>query len=305
MVMMACSQAPQPAATASPAACRLPISLPLKQGGLQDAFLSFPTGKVTIDPSGNGGIYYDRPFKRWLPFPVDRHAVSSDGASYAYMDHKVPGTPQQSRLHVVDLSTGKDQSYDLGSPGDVSAYVVVDFAAGGIWLSYAGYESLPGGLLFLDLATGSLKDTGIPGITAPVASGQGVIWFTDPGPNPQQSGYGIGFTLQARVLRLTTADSRIETWFTKAGVNVSFVGADLAWHPVISTYANQGNVYEMWLAKSPTEAKLIGLPPGDYNLIADSHGLWFGSQQGIYLYSDAGKLQKVSDQPGYPGNGCF
>jgi hypothetical protein len=33
--------------------------------------------------------------------------------------------------------------------------------------------------------------------------------------------------------------------------------------------------------------------------------VWFGSPQGIYLYSDAGGLQKVSDQPGYPANGCF
>jgi hypothetical protein len=39
--------------------------------------------------------------------------------------------------------------------------------------------------------------------------------------------------------------------------------------------------------------------------IADSHGVWFGSPQGIYLYSDAGGLQKVSNQPGYPANGCF
>jgi hypothetical protein len=49
---------------------------------------------------------------------------------------------------------------------------------------------------------------------------------------------------------------------------------------------------------------VIGLPQGDYVLIADSHGVWFGSRQGIYLYSVAGRLLKVSNQPGYPANGC-
>ena len=39
--------------------------------------------------------------------------------------------------------------------------------------------------------------------------------------------------------------------------------------------------------------------------ITDSHGVWFGSQQGIYLYSSSGGLQKVSNQPGYPANGCL
>jgi hypothetical protein len=39
--------------------------------------------------------------------------------------------------------------------------------------------------------------------------------------------------------------------------------------------------------------------------ITDEHGVWFGSEHGIYFYSDAGVLQKVSDQPGYPANGCF
>jgi hypothetical protein len=39
--------------------------------------------------------------------------------------------------------------------------------------------------------------------------------------------------------------------------------------------------------------------------ISDSHGIWFGSPQGIYLFTSAGGLQKVSNQPGYPANGCL
>ncbi|HEX7265317.1 MAG TPA: hypothetical protein VF383_14170, partial [Candidatus Dormibacteraeota bacterium] len=33
--------------------------------------------------------------------------------------------------------------------------------------------------------------------------------------------------------------------------------------------------------------------------IADSHGIWFGSSAGIYLYSPGVGMRKVSDQAGY------
>jgi hypothetical protein len=38
--------------------------------------------------------------------------------------------------------------------------------------------------------------------------------------------------------------------------------------------------------------------------ISDSHGTWFGTDKGIYLYTGTA-LMKVSTQPGYPANGCF
>jgi hypothetical protein len=40
-------------------------------------------------------------------------------------------------------------------------------------------------------------------------------------------------------------------------------------------------------------------------VIADSHGLWFGGFDGIYLYTAANGLQRVSDHAGLPANGCF
>lgn len=296
---------PSPASTPAPSdlplaavsfSCRLAILTTDGQG----AFVSLPAGTVSLDPNGrgllgNGGTYYDRAFSRWLP--VQRQAVSPNGAQYAYQEYKVPGTPGRARLHVVDVPTGKDKLYELGPSGE--SYVIVDFAGVGIWLSYAGYESPRSGLFLLDLGTGALNDGGRPGILDPVAGGIGVFWFTDGGPNPQMSA-GMGSVIPARVLRLTISDGKTETWFTKPGSYLRVLGADLAGHPIIGAYDEV-----VWLASSPTEAKVIGLPKGYYQSIADSHGIWFGSQQGVYLYSDAGKLQKVSNQPGYPAQGCF
>jgi len=45
--------------------------------------------------------------------------------------------------------------------------------------------------------------------------------------------------------------------------------------------------------------------PALSNAIADKHGIWFGSLDGIYLYTQVHGLVKVSNQPGYPANGCI
>jgi hypothetical protein len=303
--------------------CRLPVYVQTGYEGSsdfsrQDGFISFPSASLAIDPSGHGGGYFDRAFARWLP--VTREAVSPDGTRYTFLEPKVPGTPGRQRLHVVDVSTGTEKVVELGQPGDTSAYVIVNFATEGVWLSYAGYEAPRGGLLMLDLNSGALMNPGVPGMVEqpsggfgrsgdtliePVAGGPGVFWFSDGGPNPQSA--AIGFTIPARVQRLTMPGGKTVSWFTKQDAWVSVLGADLTEHPIIATSAVDGDINSktIWLASSPTAAHAIGLPPGDYRLIADSHGVWFGSRKGIYLYSDAGGLQKVSNQPGYPANGCF
>lgn len=308
LFLTACTQAAQPAAnspaTSSANSCRLPISILDAQGHPAGAFLSYPTSKVSIDAGGVGGGYYDRAFSRWLQ--VSPTAVSHDGARYAYLEPKVPGTLGRQRLHVVDLSKGNDQLYELDSPGGLSAYVIVAFSPEGIWMSYSGYEGPSGGLLLLDLTTGVLKDVGGPGITEPVAGGPGVFWFTDPGPNPQASS-GMGFPLPARVSRLTIADGKTTIWFTKPGSYVRVLGTDLSSRPIIGAWLNGGDTNDetLWLASSPTDAKEIGVLQGHNEAIADGHGIWFGGDKGIYLYTDAGGLQKVSDQHGYPANVCF
>jgi hypothetical protein len=38
--------------------------------------------------------------------------------------------------------------------------------------------------------------------------------------------------------------------------------------------------------------------------ISDSHGTWFGTDQGIYLYTGSA-FMRVSNTPGYPANGCL
>ncbi len=290
-----------PASTPSAATCRLPISIADAQGNAQGAFVTVPGGQVTSDASGAGGSYYDRAFSRWLP--VGWSAVSPDGTRYIRLEPKIPGTPGRTRLHLVDVSTGRDQLYELGSAGDLSAYLIVAYGPDGIWLTYAGYEGPSRGLFLADLPTGALKDmSGGHDLFDPVAGGAGVFWFTDGGPNPQPS--GMGFVIPARVSRLTIADGKTVAWFTKDGSGVRVLGTDLAGRPIFGTSSDQVSGFDVWIANAPGDVKRIALPAGFYQLSADSHGVWFGGSQGIYLYSAAGDVQKVSDQNAGPAGSC-
>lgn len=301
VLIMACSQGQQAAknaVTPSPSSCRLPISIADSGGHLQGAFIDYASGSVTIDPNGANGAYYDRDFSRWVP--VNQSAVLPDGTRYVYLDQKVPGTPGVSKLHLVEIASGKETIVDFGQAGD--AYWIVKYAPEGVWLSYSGYEAPGHGLFLLDLATGRLQDRAVPDLNEPVAGGPGVFWFTDPGPNPQIA--AIGFPIPARVLRLTTADGKTELWVATPGKYVRVFGADPAGHPIFGTYSDRGDGYDLRIASAPNADRPIGLPVGVYGQFADSHGIWFGGAKGIYLYTPAGKLQQVSTLNASPVGAC-
>ena len=310
VLVMACSQgqpaannavtpSPNNAVNPTPSSCRLPVSIADSGGHLQGAFIDYASGRVTIDPTGANGAYYDHDFSRWLP--VNQSAVSPDGSRYAHLDIKVAGTAAPQRLHVIDISTGMDKPYELAPTGDPAGYSIISFGGEGIWLSYAGWEGPRIGLFLLDLTTGRLKDVGGQQmILDAVSGGPGVFWFTDGGPNPQPS--GIGFIIPARLNRLTIEDSKTLGWFTKDGSGLTVFGTDMVGHPIFGT-SDQAGGFDVWIAGAPGEATRIDLPAGFYQALADSRGVWFGGDQGIYLYLGA-DVHKVSDQKGAPAGTC-
>src|SRR5258708_28412258 len=108
--------------------CRLPIFNSHDPSAVKNAFISFPSRSVTIDPSGNGGFFFDRAFSKWLP--VRREAVSPDGTHYASV---LPDLKQGvSIVQIVDVASGREaglpdhRAADFGTPADV-----FDHPAGG------------------------------------------------------------------------------------------------------------------------------------------------------------------------------
>jgi WD40 repeat protein len=311
VLLVSCAPAITRTASASQPAsgsCRLPISLVVDaKGSLQGAFVDFPSGKVAVDPTGAGGAYYSVRFKRWLP--AGPNAISADGTRYAYLDPWT-GFDYQGSLHVVDMATGKDRRYVIGSTTNQLPFLIVSFGPDGVWLTNAGYEAPGGGLFLLDLATGTLTETHVPGdagITQPVVGDPGIFWFTDPGPNPEVA--AIGFGLPEEVLQLTISDGKSAIWFAKRGSYVQVLGTDLAGHPIIGTWVNgadyAANDITIWLASSPSAVKQMGVLHDAFQPIADSHGVWFGSSQGIYLYSEATGMKKITDKAANPAGTCL
>jgi hypothetical protein len=288
--------------------CRLPISTPDGQGG----FISFPATTVSFDPTGKGlqargGAYYDRAYLRWLPIP--RQAVSPDGRHYAYTE-PAPDQTKVPKIHVVDLATGTDRGFNTPSANWFIPYVVLDYASEGIYLIQR-YESPDYGLWLLNPSTGTLaKVAQLDYVDG--SAGNKIFWLGTIDPNDSHN-IGTLYAFADQIDRYNLADGSRVPWLYQAGKGIDLMALDTAGHPivqVINTFVTEDVVTRLLLLLDPKTQRPILTAPLRFvrsltQPIADSHGVWFGSPQGLYLYSDAKGLQKVSSQPGYPANGCF
>ncbi|HEY1419107.1 MAG TPA: hypothetical protein VGG90_00170 [Candidatus Dormibacteraeota bacterium] len=301
--------------------CRLPVYVWAEshQGEAMGDVIEFPAGTVTPDPASvsmrllyrpgaelydySGFPFFDRAYLRWLP--VTRNAVSPDGAYYAYTDRALltPSTTAQglrATIHVVAVETGVDLAFD---GGDWSApYVVLDYSAEGIYLiTTAGVYA---GLWLMDPTTGSV--TRIANLSN-VQGNAGGNFFWVGTANPSDPNPMVGIAPD-QLDRLNLVDGSRVAWFYRPGSSVLLVGQDVSGHAIILVSGVDGST-ELFLLLGPQSSRsILKFGSGATDLafpIADQHGVWFGSPHGIYLYSDAGGLQKVSSQPGYPANGCI
>ncbi len=295
--------------------CRLPVFIDIGPGQ-PGAFIDFPSGTVTPDPTAVGSIngpgrevvdyfygrYYDRAYSRWLP--ASRNRVSPDGSHYAFADRPVAdqqNPPARATMHVVAVKTGVELAFDDGPWSN--PYVVLDYAAQGIYLItiFGAYF----GLWLMDPTTGAItRVANLPNVQG--SAGSDIFWVGAINPSDPHPIAGVA---PDQLDRLSLVDGSRFTWFYRPGSSVHFIGEDLGGHPIIFV-ANADGSTEVLLVPAPGINRPI-LPSWDAldtisDPISDSHGIWFGSPKGIYFYSDAiGLLQRVSDQPGYPANGCF
>jgi hypothetical protein len=323
ILAVSCSQAavpvvnsatPNPSPPASPAAfslaCRLPIWTP--EGGA--AFVNFPTGTVSIDSQGprmvgsGWGLYYDRAFSRWLPVP--RQAVSPDGQHYAYGK---PGADQSqvATMHVVDIATGADHVFATPSTAWFIPYSVLDYAGEGIYLSI-NYEGSYG-VSSMDPQTGVVHSVAkLPDIQA--SGGNKTFWVGTVNPADPNPLGGIGLQPN-QIDRFSLVDGSRVPWFYRPGTAPRVIGSDTLGRPIVwlvtgsNGSVDANSVTELILLIDPKSQRSIfkgssTLLGQNVQTISDSHGTWFGTDQGIYLFTGAA-FMKMSNQPGYPANGCF
>ena len=300
-----------PVGSATPAALNLSCRLPVRWGVLNGqtvtpkaGFITFPNQTLQEDSSAPvaKSVFYDRGSSKWLP--VWRESVSPDGKRYAYSEIK--GNAYQnagSNLHVVDVATGVDTVIYSSN----IAYVVVDFAAEGIYLTPAVPEGRPRGL-WLEVPAGGLPRLISSTVIAPTLGG-GAAWgvdfnTADPSPGPG----GLEGPMN-RVLRIDLNSGTATPWFYRPGANIYSVGLDANGHPIVSadfapspTIANGRDTAELWLVTSATSATKLfvgtGVPYPSRLAAIDSHGVWFDSSYGtgggtVWLYA-GGSLQTIA-----------
>jgi hypothetical protein len=281
--------------------CKLPISAV----GAQGAFISLPQGDVSFDARAAGVYYYDRAYSRWLPVP--RAAVAPNGVHYATAEMGESGA---FTVHVVDVATGKDTAFheSASATGIDFAPAVLDYTSEGIYIVQA-FEHQLAGLWLVNPVTGAVRQ--VSSSLTPVAMDHGFVWTealnpADPDPVNTASSAGI---LPNEVDRIDLSTGSSVQWMYMPGTGLSIVGFDTAGVPLIvaSGWGVDLNAQLYIAPKAGTQTKVFKgeLVQSLGGGIADSHGVWLGSTQGIYLYSAADGLEKVSDQPGSPANGCF
>jgi hypothetical protein len=281
-----------------PLSCKLPVSIGT---GHRGAFITFPQGDVTI--AGSAGAYYDLAFSRWVPAP--RKAVAPDGRHYATVEL---GETGDFTIHVIDVATGKDRPlHEPASAGFNFPPDVLDYASEGIYLN-SGFERGQAGLWLVNPATGVIRQLSSDWV--PVAIDHGYVWtevLNPADPNPVNTASSAGI-LPNEIDRIDLKTGSRTTWIYRPGTGLSIVGFDGAGRPLIVASGWGLDLKAMlFIATDPASERDVF--QGDLaqtlgGAISDANGTWIGSSQGIYLYTAGAGLQKVSNQPGTPANGC-
>jgi hypothetical protein len=109
-----------------------------------------------------------------------------------------------------------------------------------------------------------------------------------------------------RLLRFDLKTKVATPWFRRPGMQVEAIGFDGRGDPVVSAEtmlqdASQATSQELWIVRGPDLAQRIYSTAGSTttgvvnfsSVLADDHGIWFGSDSGVFLYTPAGQFRKV------------
>jgi hypothetical protein len=306
-----------------------------RRWSVRGAFVTFPAGDLSIDPSGaftdipagrlksvtqpylyggEAGATYTRRFGRWLPAKIA--AVSPDSSHYAYSEF-TEGPSRHSKIHVVEVNSGVDRVVY-----DKDFYMVREYSTDGLYLVNVGPTGEGAtGLWLLDPRSGSIREVAPTRLGGPFGFylvGRGGAWYGDVAPGDQPPFLGIG--PMDRVLRFDLKTGKSTPWFRRVGRQVEAIGFDGEGHLVVRVYLPSGvdlpsggsasASEELWLVTAPGIATQIYFSSGASSPgfssapLSDSHGLWFGTSQGIFLYTLDRSFQMVSSVGGEIAGRC-
>lgn len=287
--------------------CRLPFVEQVDLTRTQAGFIAFPGGAFTADPEAPpNAADYDSTVARWLP--VGREAVAPDGLSYAFVTGGSPSTsPGPPRLHVVDAATGVETAFDLSLPGTLP-YGVIGFTSEGVYVG-SSWEGSAFGYWRVDPRSGAAVSLGTK--QPEFDDGTGHVWrlVVDARDTRPALSALSGEPLPDEVVQHDLKTGADVVWFYRPGYNVAIAGrfqstGILVWtEPPIS--ASGGGGHEYWIAGEPGRPKLVARIEYGGRTASDTHGIWMGGADSLYLFTPDGAVRRVANVAGEPAGGCL
>jgi len=246
--------------------------------------------------NGNSPGYFDRRTGRWLPV-WSPATISPDGSRYTYV---TVGTPGRNQIHVVDVATGRDRALSV-PPG---FWVPVAFTAKGIYV-HQSYEGVGPGLQLLDPESGAWKTALADGNVQAVSGSTawvGTRNTADKLPEPPGMG-GANNTIVKRNLDT----GAVTTWFYRPGTNL-WVVAVVNDAGVVSVFDGQAVTFFMVAAPNRGSrmdfAFMHDRTPPLNGFVGDAGGIWVGSPDGTYLWTERTGGVLVSSLVARPAGKC-
>ena len=296
--------------------CQLPTVEISTDGGTyiyRPGFVSFPSATFALDPSGGlvwesarqdyatmstptlhglpqgGPPFFDAALRRWVPATAAQS--NPGGTAYAYVNATIG---QNLSVHVVDAVTGTERVFPTGTNFGLG---VADFAPEGIYLVQGSAIGGPGTAVYLmNPVTGAIKPLnptlGVMGVRG------GYAWIAATGPAQP----GVEVLSVVGIKRLDLATGVTTEWFETPNSNVVLWGFDSHGLPVVEVDVNAMSYGrgEFFLLQQPQKPVLIS--EGGIELSGpqgDGDRLWFGTAQGIWLFTPTTGLERVFP---YEGN---
>jgi streptogramin lyase len=299
--------------------CKLPLfGYKYDSPSSQGAFLSLRDGAVVDDPSGRYvtasstrlsqsqasptltgymPATYIREAKRWVP-SVDR-GISPDGSRYAYIEYP---QPFEGKLHVVDIASGRDRTL----PIEKGPWGLIGFTGDGIYM-HQSYEATGPGAMVVNADSGAAR-TILSDSVVHLVSGRAAWTATrnaaDTLPDPGVMGPSHN-EVQSRDL----ITSQKTTWLYRPGSDM-YVMAVTSGSIVVSGRDRASNF--VLVVTAPGQAIPVTVPDtgeaiafsGGNGAVADANGWWFGTLDGVFLWTPHTGAILVSDSTAVPVGAC-